>query len=288
MKWIDTLYRYLDSESLLNSLIIVDNNSSDGFKDWVHSKNIKNQVLFLNDNLGFGAANNIGIEIALKKQADYIFLLNQDAWLLPGTMNQMIKIHHEEKNVGIVTPLHFNAQLTELDKNFKDYLSSSNLTSYISKSSLAPELNHLETNFVNAAIWLLTADCIRKVGGFNPSFYHYGEDNEYCNRLLKRGYRILIHTKAIGIHDRENRDSVFDLKKEFLKCMNASKIEFFSDNRTMAFTKMILKVVLNSGSFNLSILFRIKVIFKLIKEKKKLNENKYESINNKSPFLKFE
>jgi hypothetical protein len=79
--------------------------------------------------------------------------VNGSFYTTRAAMNQMIKIHHEEKNVGIVTPLHFNAQLTELDKNFKDYLSSSNLTSYISKSSLAPELNHLETNFVNAAIF---------------------------------------------------------------------------------------------------------------------------------------
>jgi GT2 family glycosyltransferase len=288
LRWINHLENYLESENLLQSVIFIDNGSTDGFKQWSLKKGYSHKIIFLDYNLGFGAANNIGIEIALKKKADYILLLNQDAWLLPGVISQLVAIYQKEKNVGIVTPLHFNATLNGLDSNFKDYLSASKLTDYISNGSFGSELLYVESKFINAAIWLLTADCIRNVGGFNPSFYHYGEDNEYCNRLLKRGYRILIHTKAIGIHDRENRDLVFDLKKEIQKCMNASKIQFFSDNRKMAFTKMLLKVFLNKGSFNVCILDRIKIVFRLISERKNLFENKYEANFKKTPFLNFE
>lgn len=41
------------------------------------------QVILIenHENLGFGKANNIGIEIALKNNANFVFLLNQDAWV---------------------------------------------------------------------------------------------------------------------------------------------------------------------------------------------------------------
>jgi GT2 family glycosyltransferase len=81
MKWIDRVYSFLKEENILNNTIIVDNGSSDGFVDWVSSKNLYGLVYFQKKNLGFGAANNIGIELAFEKNAKHILLLNQDAWI---------------------------------------------------------------------------------------------------------------------------------------------------------------------------------------------------------------
>ena len=40
-------------------------------------------------NLGFGKANNIGMQIALKEDYDAVFLLNQDAWIDPKTLGSL-------------------------------------------------------------------------------------------------------------------------------------------------------------------------------------------------------
>ena len=39
-----------------------------------------------------------------------------------------------------------------------------------------------EVKFVQAAHWLISRECLERVGGFSPSFPHYGEDNNFCNR----------------------------------------------------------------------------------------------------------
>ena len=44
--------------------------------------------------------------------------------------------------------------------------------------------SYYEISFLNAAHWFIPKDTVEVVGGFNPYFFHYGEDNEYVNRLL--------------------------------------------------------------------------------------------------------
>jgi GT2 family glycosyltransferase len=46
-------------------------------------------------NLGFGKANNIGIHYAMEQDCDYVFLLNQDAWILPDTIEKLYVLMEE-------------------------------------------------------------------------------------------------------------------------------------------------------------------------------------------------
>ena len=79
--------------SLLNSnypidIIIVDNASTDEtiniIKEFSAIELIQNK-----NNLGFGKANTIGIDLAIKKGADAIFLLNQDTWIYENTITNL-------------------------------------------------------------------------------------------------------------------------------------------------------------------------------------------------------
>ena len=38
--------------------------------------------------------------------------------------------------------------------------------------------------FAMAAHWLVTKRCLQTVGGFSPTFFHYGEDNNYIHRVF--------------------------------------------------------------------------------------------------------
>ena len=58
---------------------------------------------------------------------------------------------------------------------------------------------------VMAAHWLISKECLHKVGGFSPTFPHYGEDNNYADRALYHELLVGIVPKARAVHDRENR-----------------------------------------------------------------------------------
>ena len=139
---------------------------------------------------------------ALENKADYIFLLNQDAWVEPNTIEKLIKVSQLKPEFGILSPLHMNGNGSTLDLNFSYYISPGGCPNLIS-DIITKNINAIyETRFVNAAAWLLTNKCVTKVGGFDPIFSHYGEDDDYLNRTLFHGLKIGIVPHARIYHDR--------------------------------------------------------------------------------------
>ena len=146
-------------------------------------------------------------------------------------------------------------------------------------------MEFIKTNFVNAAIWLVSASCIKKVGGFNPSFFHYGEDNEYCNRVRSRGLQIAILPSAIGIHDRENRPVYVSKSKEKLNCLNYAKIDFFKSTKKNSFSRSSCKILFNSWGFQLNNFERIIVLLRFLREFKNISKCKEIISSSEKPFL---
>ena len=120
--------------------------------------------------------------MAIDKKAEFIFLLNQDAWLAPNMFVKLKSNLIQNSDFGIVSPMHFNSSLTKLDRNFKYYLNSSNISKYLEQVVICEQPNTLlEVGFVNAAMWLCRTEMFNSVGGFCPAFFHYGEDDEFCS-----------------------------------------------------------------------------------------------------------
>jgi GT2 family glycosyltransferase len=191
-KWLRKMIDSVLKSSVLVDIIIVDNASTDNsvaiIEQYSQVQLIQNKV-----NLGFGKANNIGIKAALQQQSDYIFLLNQDTWVFENTIKNLLQTAQSNLELGIVSPIHLAANEKDLDKNFEIYLNKK-----LTKTSA----DYDEVPFVNAAAWLVTKACFTKVGLFEPLFNHYGEDRDYCNRVLFHGFKIGIDSTAHIVHDR--------------------------------------------------------------------------------------
>ncbi|WP_282134451.1 glycosyltransferase family 2 protein [Seonamhaeicola maritimus] len=188
-------------------VIIVDNNSNDGTVPFIKSTFPEFVLLEQNENLGFGAANNIGISEALKNGADYVFLLNQDAYMEKYTLEKLIGIHSRNPDFGILSPIHLNGSGTQLDHNFSKYIKLNNaLQSDFLTQSFSQQI--YEVPFVNAAAWLLPRGTLEKVGGFDPIFYHYSEDVNYCQRVIFHNFKIGIVPETHILHDRELRSKL--------------------------------------------------------------------------------
>ena len=89
-KWVENCFDSLKNSSYPVETIVVDNSSTDNTVPRI-KKAYSDVILIESDiNLGFGRANNIGIKYALENQADYVFLLNQDAWIEKETIEKML------------------------------------------------------------------------------------------------------------------------------------------------------------------------------------------------------
>lgn len=190
-RWINKLIPSLLASSYPVRIIAVDNQSTDDTVALLRQYPEVN-LIQTGSNLGFGKANNIGMQKALEQGADYLFLLNQDAWVFENTVSSLVANMEANNNVGLLSPLHCQANETEYDTSFATYLSRK--TDEVNGLPLVP--------FVNAAAWMLSRACIEKVGYFEPLFGHYGEDRNYCDRVAYHNFKIAIDPEAKIVHDR--------------------------------------------------------------------------------------
>lgn len=212
MKWLDRCLSSVKNSSIKAQLFIVDNGSTDGSIEFIKKNYPEANLHVCTENRGFGRANNLGIQYALENDFDYVYLLNQDAWVEPNVFEALINAHIENSDYGILSPLQVNREKTRLDKNFVSCCNNEMLSDAICGGKLAPVY---ETSFVMAAHWLISRECLEMVGGFSPSFYHYGEDNNYAHRTLYFHKKIGIVPSCKGIHDREFRQITRHNKRKF-------------------------------------------------------------------------
>lgn len=203
-KWIDKCFGSLVNSSIPVKVLAIDNASTDGTPDIIRKKFPHVEVIETGENLGFGKANNIGLKRVLDENADYAFLLNQDAWVNNNTLATLIEKCQQNNQYGIISPMQFNDEGSYIDDLFFKYTISQErvlISDYI-KSTLSPVY---EVEFVNAACWLIPINTLKKVGGFDPLFPHYGEDNDLINRIKNKGLKIGLVPQVYVFHDRETR-----------------------------------------------------------------------------------
>lgn len=185
------------------NVVVVDNASADDTVS--HIKQHFSEVdLFENKtNLGFGQANNKGISFALKQGADFVFLLNQDAYLVEDCLERLLQLAVQNPHYGILSPIHLNGDSSQLDRNFAYYLSLNLNNNFYSDFVLRKKIKDIyKVSFVNAAAWLISKSCLETVGGFDPLFFHYGEDDNYCQRLKYYHFKVGVATNCFVQHDR--------------------------------------------------------------------------------------
>lgn len=204
MKWAERCFGSLRNSSVPNDVFVVDNGSTDGTQEFIE-KNYPEIILHQSaENLGFGKANNVGLQYALDNDYDYVYLLNQDAWVKEDTFQNMIAAHTENKQYGILSPIQIEANMQHLDKNFLTIVCGQG-KHIVEKKLLQKEDNIAEIDMTMAAHWLISRECLVKVGGFSPAFPHYNEDDNLADRAIYHGFRNGIVLNAYGVHDREYR-----------------------------------------------------------------------------------
>jgi GT2 family glycosyltransferase len=206
-RWVNACFSSLMRSSYPVHVFAVDNNSTDNTVALIRENFPKVSVIENKHNAGFGEANNQAMRIAVKQNADYVLLLNQDAWIEPDTIGELIKAFQSDPGYGIISPLHYNGAGEKPDGAFLNYIGKSyNLEKIRSDSKIFP------IDFINAAAWLVSRDCLEKIGGFGYLFHQYGEDRDYIQRLQFADLKLGFITTTKIFHDRP--DKRFDFNEE--------------------------------------------------------------------------
>lgn len=203
-RWYKRCFDSLRQSKIPIHTIVVDNASNDGTIQYIE-KNYPEIILIKSDkNLGFGQGNNLGIRYALEKNVDYVLLLNQDAWIEPNSIAEIINISTNNPEYGILGPMLIDSTKNSISPKFEAYFQGILEPLFIEDLYFHHIKNVYPIKMLPAAVWLIPRKILLKVGGFDPIFYHYGEDDHYVQRVKYFGYKVGFCPKVKVVHDSEN------------------------------------------------------------------------------------
>lgn len=208
-QWYDRCFGSLRQSTIPVQTIVVDNASDDGTVEYIKENYPEIHLIESKENLGFGRANNKGMRYALDQGCDYVFLLNQDTWIEADTIDKLVGVHGRHPEYGILSPMHLRADGKSLYMQIIDGNENNPNKELVSDLYCGTLRDVYPMKFVNAAAWLLPRRTMEIVGGFDPIYVHYAEDNDYANRVLYHKLSIGVCPNARIVHDHQTIETPF-------------------------------------------------------------------------------
>lgn len=193
-------------------IIVIDNNSQDSSK-----KEFQRLagITFIEStvNLGYSGGNNLGINDALRTNADFILILNNDVFIDKNAISYLIKAASE---ADIISPKIYFSKGFEFHKPRykKDELGriiwyaggQIDWNNIIGKHIGVDEVdngqyNHKkELDFATGAAILVKREVFEKIGLFDEKYFLYLEDMDFCVRAKRAGFKIIYEPEAVLWH----------------------------------------------------------------------------------------
>lgn len=192
-------------------IIVVDNCSSDGSVGHIRQKFPQITLIENPANMGFAAANNMGIRQA---KGEYILLLNSDTELIDNGLDTLIDVMGNRPDVAVVACRLLNTDGTTQTslRRFPHLLSAYMDALFI--PSLAVHIRALgkmtlldadlgtehDVQQPSGAFLMIRASVIEQIGVLDEHFFMYYEDVDYCKRVIDAGYRIVYYPAVAVTH----------------------------------------------------------------------------------------
>jgi len=200
---LDCLRSLMDQGLLPSRIVFVDNASSDGSCALVEQEFPGLLLLRNARNLGYGHANNLGIEAALERGARCVLLVNNDVTLEHGTLAVLQAALAREPQAGIVGPRVLYAGAGDRIWCAGGRLTfRANLSTLLGHGQLdGPEFQQTrEVDYVPGCAMLIRRAVFERAGLLEGDYFAYHEDLDFCLRARAAGFRTLLIGQVAAHH----------------------------------------------------------------------------------------
>jgi O-antigen biosynthesis protein len=240
-------------KNITAEVIVADNNSSDGSKDFLLPKFPQVNFIWNNDNVGFAKANN---QALAKAKGEYILFLNPDTIVPEDCFEKCIQFfasHTQAGALGIRMIDGTGKFLKESKRAFPSPLTSlyklSGLTKLFPRSKTfaqyhlghLPENENHQVDVLAGAYMMVPKNILDKTGSFDETFFMYGEDVDLSYRIQKAGYKNYYFAESTIIHFKgeSTKKGSLNYVRMFYTAMSLFVKKHYSGSRASVFNFLI-------------------------------------------------
>ncbi len=226
-------------------VIIVDNASTDGSVQACKDEFPWVKFIELNENTGVAHGNNVGIKYALKRDFEYILLLNNDVEMQSDILDILLK---DASRAVITIP-----KIFYYDKK-KVIWSAGAFVDWEMGYPQHHGYNRLDGPAFNkkravecapTCCMLIHRDVFQKVGYMDPAYFLYYDDTDFCLRAVDKGIKILYIPEAVMWHKVHSSTGGKSVSKISVYYMSRNRLYLLHKNKDKTTKKTYPAVVKN-------------------------------------------
>jgi GT2 family glycosyltransferase len=189
-------------------VVVVDNGPAAGEHD-VAGETAR--LIGRSNNDGFATAANAGVAATSGR---WVLLLNPDAWPIEDGIERLVEFANGRPGLGAAGPCLFDSAGQPQRSTIRPPLGAAPLAVWVAfphavtgvygawrrATSVVRRRRVHPTEFLQGSALLVRRDAFEQVGGFDESFFMYGEDADLCARLRDAGWGVELCSAARFVH----------------------------------------------------------------------------------------
>jgi GT2 family glycosyltransferase len=188
-------------------IIVVDNASEAADVAMLHAGDGRFELIRGDRNLGFAGGCNIGLWHAVANEAQYIWLLNNDAIIETGTLRSLLAFAESQPDAGLISPLlrdtvaphQLDAFCGRFDRRLLTYEYTESIETARAWHAECPD----QVTLAGTAL-LIRRTVVETIGGLDERLFAYWEDTDYSIRASVAGFPSRVHFDLAILHPKKH------------------------------------------------------------------------------------
>lgn len=178
-------------------ILVIDNHSEDGSEEKLGSGLEGARFLPTDSNLGYAGGNNVGIRLFLEEGKEFIWILNNDTDVPPGTLARMVEALRAAPALGVV-----GANICAMEPpNATVQMGGGRLRPFLGLVRPITDRRDLPAlTYLTGSCLLVRSEVFNRIGVLDDAFFHYWEDIDFSLRVRKAGWKLACIPEAIIYH----------------------------------------------------------------------------------------
>ena len=218
------IYECINSLPKESNKIVIENSKNTKLKEELENK-YDNIEVIINENIGMGASNNIGIK---RSKTKYAYIINPDVKFNNNTLENLFKAAESISDFAIISPINS-------DSNYPNYKKSND--------SKTIDENIISVDYVDGFSMLINKEKIQEENFFDENFFLYLENTDLCLRVKKNDQNIYIIKNSIINHLGES--SIVSKDLEYLRNWHWMWSKFYFNKKHYGYFNAFSKIISN-------------------------------------------